>query len=981
VQRAASALAGLVLAGLLPSVGAGAPLRAERIREESAPELLIGGPDAVGGVGDWYLANDVVEFIVDDPGRRHATLNHGGTIVDAGLLDRRGEDQFCRLFPLLNLDQKVLLQFDAIRAEVDPGGAWARLVVTSTGGLGSVLRGNALSRALDPRVPAPEELRGVGAETEYAVFPGEPWVHITTTLRNQGDAPAPVFAYGDVWMRGGRSMRAFVGNALAPERSRGFHHRSFDRTNLLRVPEALAAFTHVSVPGLRRSPPIAYALFSPERAARGLVQFGVTGEHVTFANAFVGDPDWDEIGVLRMVAAMTGALAPGEVWSYRRRLLVTGRADVASTTDVMLPVLGAADGRSGIAGRVEPADEPSVLLVRDAATGALVTQAETPTAGPEAGRYRAVLPPGDYAITARAPQRPDRELRVRVEPGATAELPPIVHPEPGWLVFDPAFADGGPGRVVVTGAGGTPDPVFDPELLDFRIDGRPSPSGTERRDLFFVGNASDPGRVAIAPGRYRLTAARGLEHDVVEREIEVASGAEARVPPFALRRAVELDGAIRADFHVHAEASDDSGMSNEERLRSFLAEAVDLIVTTDHDNLGWFEPALDALGVRDRIRVLQGVEVTGSAPSSAAPWTLGHHNAWPLRYAPLAHRRGAPPSQGLALPDLYALLRRDYGAEVVQLNHPRDAERGVVEEGAYFTHLGAAGTGFDPGRPIDAGPNRALLETASDGETRAIDFDAMEVMNGRTFDQFLRVREDWYALLRQGFARTGTANSDTHGPGQLAAYPRNYALPAGRAGSASPRALNAAVREGRLFGTNGPLFTRFRVAGGGMGDLVQAGAGCAEVEIRVEAARWVPVPEVRLLVNGEVARAWRGLPRNGDALRLDRREELCFARDAFVTLEAGVPLDTDEEAWVEENAGTYAAVVAPRHVPTAFANPIWVDVDGDGHFDPPGLSRVRREPAWGPWLVTAGVGAIGVSLAVRRPAAARPRARETLEGD
>jgi len=191
----------LLVAGLLTPGAAGALLVAERITEANAHERLIGGPDAIGGVGDWYLANDVVEVIVDDPGRRHAKLNHGGTIVD-----------FARLFPIVNMDQRVLLNYDTLWAEVDPGGAWARLVVSSSRGMSSIPRGGALARWFDLLVPETEEIEKVFAETEYRVFPGEPFVHIRTTLRNEGDQPAPVFAYGDVWMRGGRSMRSFVGN-------------------------------------------------------------------------------------------------------------------------------------------------------------------------------------------------------------------------------------------------------------------------------------------------------------------------------------------------------------------------------------------------------------------------------------------------------------------------------------------------------------------------------------------------------------------------------------------------------------------------------------------------------------------------------------------------------------------------------------------------------------------------------------------------
>jgi hypothetical protein len=260
---------GVLLVSLLAAPATAATLRAERISAATAAELLIGGPDAIGGVGDWYLANDVVEVIVDDPGRRYGKLNHGGTLVDAGLRDRAGEDQFARIFPVVNLDQRVFIGFDSIRAEVNEAEGWARLVVTNSGGMSSVRSRAGWRRLLDPLVPASEEIRDVAVETEYTVLRGEPFVHITTTLRNGGPRAAPILAYGYVWMRAGRSGRSWVGNTLDPERSRGFHHQSFDRRNILAAGDAFAAFTHVSVPGTPQYPPIAYAIFAPERSVRG----------------------------------------------------------------------------------------------------------------------------------------------------------------------------------------------------------------------------------------------------------------------------------------------------------------------------------------------------------------------------------------------------------------------------------------------------------------------------------------------------------------------------------------------------------------------------------------------------------------------------------------------------------------------------------------------------------------------------------------
>ena len=104
-------------------------------------------------------------------------------------------------------------------------------------------------------------------------------------------------------------------------------------------------------------------------------------------------------------------------------------------------------------------------------------------------------------------------------PGGFAELPSIQHAAIGMLQLRRAFADGGAGRVVVRGRAGTPDPVFAPELLDFRIDGRRADSGTATRELYFAGDGRDPVAFAIAPGRYRLTATRGPEYELEQRDV------------------------------------------------------------------------------------------------------------------------------------------------------------------------------------------------------------------------------------------------------------------------------------------------------------------------------------------------------------------------------------------------------------------------------------------------------------------------------
>jgi hypothetical protein len=151
-----------------------------------------------------------------------------------------------------------------------------------------------------------------------------------------------------------------------------------------------------------------------------------------------------------------------------------------------------------------------------------------------------------------------------------------------------------------------------------------------------------------------------------------------------------------------------------------------------------------------------------------------------------------------------------------------------------------------------------------------------------------------------------------------------------------------------------------------MGDLAVAEGGRVLVEFEVAAAPWVPLDEVRILANGEVVRVFG---------RSFGFTELALERDAFVTLEAGAPLGADPRAWMARHRGPWTDVIAPGFLPAAFTNPVYVDVDGNGRFDPPGLPpRLPRLRSSGPLAAGAALLAV-VLLVARGRGAARARAR------
>ena len=476
-------------------------------------------------------------------------------------------------------------------------------------------------------------------------------------------------------------------------------------------------------------------------------------------------------------------------------------------------------------------------------------------------------------------------------------------------------------RLVFLGIEGTPDPVFGADGRLFRVGDREFFSAFRSSDRSLAGVPGDPEEVVLPPGRYRVIASRGPEFHLTESVIDARAGKTLDLEIEPPTRAVELEGWLGADLHVHSALSDDTGLALRERLAAFQAQGADVIVSTEHDQVTDYAPVLERMGIGDALESIVGVEITTTVRDGTTPHTAGHHNAFPMRWKPDHYRGGAPAAEGKRLRTILATTRSENPGAMVQLNHPRPesgSDEGP-EDGSLFTHQSVAGHAFDPTQPIAAETNASLAETDPKTGLRDLDFDAVELLNGPNLSYYRAVRADWFSLLRQGEIRTATANSDSHRLGALVALPRTYVeVATGPSAPFDENAFISALRAGRAFGSTGPLL-QVRLGEREIGERFEGPHGV--LEVGVTAAPWVPISSVRVYVNG--------------ALREDRRVDgpgrfeftLQFEQDAFVTVE------------VEgEPKGLYREV-APGFTPFAFSNPVFVDADGDGKWSPPGLRQ------------------------------------------
>jgi hypothetical protein len=555
-----------------------------------------------------------------------------------------------------------------------------------------------------------------------------------------------------------------------------------------------------------------------------------------------------------------------------RRVLVATRHGITEVAKIASMLTGQPVGR--LVGVLKPA--PSWAILTAIASDGTMAMKEGARAD---GSYELVLPPGRYTIVLQTPGGWD-QTTVSVAPGPRPVEASLVVPQAERLDFRITDLDGRPipGRLVIVGLDGTPDPRFASVP-------RVSAAGNE------VHSVTGEGRVDLPPGRYRVTVSRGIEWSLVERTIDVKpeQGVALRV---ALAHEVPTPGWISADLHLHAKPSGDSELPLDDRIASLVSAGVEFAVATDHNHVTDYGPTIDALDAHPLLASARGVEVTTR--------TWGHFNAYPLPEGAVA-----PPFAGVEPAEIFAGVRKIAPEAVIQVNHPWRPGYG------YF--------------------HRAVLNERTGAHWRpqfSFDFDLIEVVNGYELggaelpDRNLR---RYFDLLGLGRRYTAVGSSDSHKlTNEWAGYPRTYVRAVDdRPGHVTATELAASLRAGHATVSLGPIVDA-RVGESGPGDTVLTSPGTLPLDVTVRSASFVDVTQVDVVLSGEIVEAidLRGAARPG-GVRWARTIDVPVTRDAWIVVVVRGQRPMDE-------------VLPGLHVlPFAFTNPIWVDVGAP----PPGPPR------------------------------------------
>ena len=820
------------------------------------------GNQSLASVGDILLSNDKVWLVIDAIDHPHLLADTGGTIIDMGTWDG-GEDTLQQIFQVSGLLPAEAAHYTDVRI-IDDGDNQAVQFI-------GYLAGD-------------EDLF---IATRYEMHPCDPGVRVRTEMVNRSSDPRSWMMVDAFWW-GGRGALSY-----SPQEGGGF---TWPDWGLLSIADGF-----VSAPYM----------------AGGFHD----GSSTSFATVGCDSPSLDALHSEYVSAAGTApfVIQPRDYEVYERFITAGKGPSISAATDPIFEIRKQLFDEDYVAlsGQLMSGGEPVVgnplrASIQIIADGANITH----VIPDEDGRFTVNVPAGvALSIEVEAFGQSAATFSVAAST-ADVDAGTLDIPEVGGLLLD-ATVDGETEIVLaflVPADDATQEAVSGDVYGHWRecapLLGLPHGRSPACNRVLVEGETS----LAVLPGTYDIYATVGPFSSLAAvKDVVIVAGES----PSALLEVVLLplqpEGTLSGDFHVHGGASWDAGIEDYDRVRAFLAADIDVIVSTEH-NVAWnYADAIAALNADERVQLINGTENTGLllfdvVPDTLVPKVTGHWNFWPVTFDATDPYRGSWWDQKAMPGQLFnraAASGWPPDTGIIQLNHPTSS----LLVGRDF---GWADTvGLDLNRDLvdayDGSPHSLFADTPEGTEYRNSDFHSIEVMNGTSNEAFEGYRAIWWWMLNQGMLRSGTANSDSHTLREnVLGTPRTIVWTDQVVGPTfDVAAFNASVRDGRMVGTNGPLIEAVLIDGddrsGPSLTPMTPGAG-ASLHIEVSAAPWVPVSEVRIIVNGVVVDTLVELSVPSDPLSTDLADlqrlvaDVPLANllppsgDAWIVLEAGLPM-------------------------------------------------------------------------------------------
>jgi len=894
-----------LLACLLLATCTGSAKPRSRAQRIGKLEQAVGGPHAIGHIGDFVLENDQVRFVIADTGRcppnrdpsfpctetyGRVNTTFGGTLVDADLVrvdgEEGGNDQLAELLPGFFF---TAIDPTSVRITKDGSdGGPAEVTVEGTGG--DLFQ---LIAILNTALVFPESLSFTQV---YRLEPGAKYLTIETTVKNtsSGIHAFPYLQPSEIDDLTGQTIPGIGAIQLSVPIGQ---LPLFGGEQSIFTPGAAGFNVQFAIEDRHKDPgglPSFPGMVVDFVATKGRgVSYGlaIPRSDDNYVNAYPAGYAGQDITPYSMVlpftyAGVTGAymyrappqLQAGEQHTYTSYFVV-GSGDVASVYDTILELRSAETGSFG--GRVvdarssQPVAHASVMITR---AGKYLNQIETDAGG----AFLAKLPPGEYEYVVITNDRVRTEVTSFTVTGGqkTGVLVEMAPPATLAVSVVDELGRHAPTKIQLLASDDRVKNIDGRNILySLQLGESVRPTATDGSGRY-IERAwfTTDGRLEaqVRPGRYQLIASRGPEYEITSVDIELGPGGLA-TRQLQLTRAFETPGWVSGDFHIHAQPSTDSGVPIAERVASCAAEGLEVAVATDHNFITDYAPVIASSGLDPWLLGIPGMELT--------TFETGHFIGYPLKVDPGSTRGGEfvwahqPPASLFQQLRELSLPGED---SVVQIAHPREQVLG------YFAQFYIDQDTAKPYSPTGITAVFAPYGDELKQENFSYAFDAIELLTARKLENvhtfrapnplppgpfpdpqptpgqvvvgpdgrptFPGVVETWFALLDRGHKATGMGASDTHkllgdepGDARTLLFVGDGKDTPGGFGR---KDVVTAMREHHAITTNAP-FIDMKVNGQGIGNTVTA-TGSVSVDITVKAPSWAKVDTLVVYVNSAV---------------------------------------------------------------------------------------------------------------------------------
>lgn len=701
-------------------------------KKVTSRQELIGGPVALGEIGDYLIENDEIRVVIEDVGYASGSGLFGGSLIDIDLqrpnaegnaFGGNGMDTFGEFFPAYFLEmvnpEEVVVINDGSNGEAavvevrGRGGEFVTMlrfinqamVNSYDASIGDIFNGTPASSDGEPLVRF---------TVRYILEPGARHVKVESSLIN-ASGKALDFPNGSIKA----AIETFMGLNLDDFSVPMGSVLGFGALNSIFLPDIGydlrwgledAYMQEIELPAFPGKVSDFVASSNTDGANYGFI--AGRSEERNFVNNksdIYGDTDPDDMLMLFYASGfggvlthdMPGRLEPEESFTFTNYVIV-GDGDVASILDEAYKIREVDTQKVG--GRIfdsfsgEPVGEDVSLLVYRARADASSNQQRCSVDGEGAeaqkpriysqaftnaeGYFRFTLPPGHYCYRTRDKSRPLSDyvhFEVREDKGTYLRPEAQAYGAIEARILD-ATGNPIPAKVVLVGTHEYRGDMLKRHFLFDLEAGEPwrttdmipdeADDEKTRRFVEALGYASADGvaRLKARPGTYLAYFSRGIEYDIQVREVTLTPGKIKRLN-IGLDRVVDTSGYLSGDFHMHARGSIDSGLNFDDRVISIAAEGVEVVASSDHNHISDYEPYIYRNDLQNWLNSVVGVELT--------TFEFGHFNAFPIEYDVGSVNGGSVPWQRLPPQKIFDELRKlgsvSADKTIVQINHPRDS--------------------------------------------------------------------------------------------------------------------------------------------------------------------------------------------------------------------------------------------------------------------------------------------------------------------